>query len=397
LLIDSNYFKLEAMQKSPIIIFSTADWDNPFWTNKQHTAKRLADLGYKVFYIESLGLRKPTVKAQDLSRILKRILSFFKGARKVHKNIWVYSPIVIPLHRFKIIRVLNDILLKSCLSYFKFKIGLKNPIVWTYNPLVLELMNYLKPVKKVYHSVDDLSAAPGMDKTLILSQEEKLLKEMDAVFCTSLKIYDHCKRISGERTHYFSNVVDYEHFSKALTDLNEPDELKNIPHPRIGFVGAISEYKVDFDLINKVSKLKPDWHWVMIGKIGEGQPLSELSLQVTDNIHLLGPKDYKKLPEYIKYFDICSIPTPINDYTQSMFPMKFYEYMAAQKPIVAKNIDSLKEVKEAHYSYTNEKDFIELTELAIVSGQRDSDLCRKLVSENTWEVRLQKMMEVLGE
>ena len=90
------------MNNENFIIFSTADWDNPFWTNKQHVSLNLAKRGHKILYIESLGLRAPTLKAQDLSRILKRIFSFFKGARKVHENIWVYSPLVIPFHRFKI-------------------------------------------------------------------------------------------------------------------------------------------------------------------------------------------------------------------------------------------------------------------------------------------------------
>ncbi|MCE3011053.1 MAG: glycosyltransferase family 1 protein, partial [Proteobacteria bacterium] len=35
-----------------IIIFSTADWNNPFWTNKQHITVQFAKLGYRVLYIE---------------------------------------------------------------------------------------------------------------------------------------------------------------------------------------------------------------------------------------------------------------------------------------------------------------------------------------------------------
>jgi hypothetical protein len=38
-----------------IVVLSTADWDNPFWTNKQHVAVELANRGHRVLYIESLG------------------------------------------------------------------------------------------------------------------------------------------------------------------------------------------------------------------------------------------------------------------------------------------------------------------------------------------------------
>ena len=41
------------------ILFATADWDKPYWTNKQHCAKSLAELGANVLYVESVGIRNP--------------------------------------------------------------------------------------------------------------------------------------------------------------------------------------------------------------------------------------------------------------------------------------------------------------------------------------------------
>ena len=383
------------MKNNNYIIFSTADWDNPFWTNKQHIASRLAKRNNRVLYIESLGLRAPTVKAQDLSRIVKRIFSFFKGARKVDENIWVYSPLVIPLHRFKIIRVLNHILLVSILRYYKFKLKLTNPITWTYNPIVLDMMNSLKPAIKVYHAVDDLSAAPGLNGEVIKKEEIRLLQEMDVVFCTSLKLFSHCQKYNNN-THYQSNVVDYEHFSQAKLYQKEPLDLKEIPHPRIGFIGAVSEYKVDINLILEVAKKFPHWQWVLIGKVGEGQPGTSIeTLKEFNNIHLLGPKNYKILPSYLAHFDLCSIPTPVNDYTNSMFPMKFYEFMAAGKPIIARNIDSLKEVRDLHYSYSNPDEFVEAVNKSLNSGIISPEKCEEQARKNTWENRLDLMLEEL--
>ncbi|HHT1096702.1 TPA: glycosyltransferase, partial [Enterobacter hormaechei] len=66
-----------------IVVLSTADWDNPFWTNKQHVALELANRGHRVLYIESLGLRRPSVNKKDLSRIFRRVLKAIKAPRKV--------------------------------------------------------------------------------------------------------------------------------------------------------------------------------------------------------------------------------------------------------------------------------------------------------------------------
>ena len=55
-----------------IILISTADWSNPYWTNKQHTAISLSKKGKRILYIDSLGLRGPTVSLTDGKRIIKR-------------------------------------------------------------------------------------------------------------------------------------------------------------------------------------------------------------------------------------------------------------------------------------------------------------------------------------
>lgn len=52
-----------------MVFLSTADWDNPFWTNKQHVALELSKMGYRILYIESLGLRKPSVNKKILNEL----------------------------------------------------------------------------------------------------------------------------------------------------------------------------------------------------------------------------------------------------------------------------------------------------------------------------------------
>ena len=57
-------------QAKNIILFSTAEWNNPFWTNKQHVAVELAAMGYNILYIDSQGIRKPSIKKHDIGRNL---------------------------------------------------------------------------------------------------------------------------------------------------------------------------------------------------------------------------------------------------------------------------------------------------------------------------------------
>src|SRR5258706_6213462 len=75
-----------------VILVSTADWDNPHWTNKQHLAVRLGRRGMRVLYLESLGLRRVRPRGTDLRRIIRRFLAFLRGPRPVAQRVWVFSP-----------------------------------------------------------------------------------------------------------------------------------------------------------------------------------------------------------------------------------------------------------------------------------------------------------------
>jgi glycosyltransferase involved in cell wall biosynthesis len=377
-----------------VILFSTADWDHPFWTNKQHTARMMAQKGFHVLYIESLGLRQPQLKSADITRIFRRIKKFFAGVREAEERLHVYSPVVIPFHRYAWVRRLNDWILRTHLRRIQAKLKLDRPLVWTYNPMILDLARTLSPSRIVYHNVDDLSAAPGIDSAAVRTAEDHLLQAANLVFCTSRKLEQRSREVAGDRVHFFGNVVDYQHFARARSELAEPEDLRAIPHPRIGFIGALSSYKFDVPMVRDAARAMPEWHWVLIGKVGEGQPDTSMeSLRDEANIHFLGPKSYTELPTYLKYFDVTTIPCPVNDYTQSMFPMKFFEYMAAGKPIVARKIDALREYGNYFYGY--DEDLVERVSQALERGVCDPVASDRLAQDNTWEIRLLKMLALV--
>ena len=77
-------------------------------------------------------------------------------------------------------------------------------------------------------------------------------------------------------------------------------------------------------LLEYVATRRPDWNIVLIGKVGEGDPHTDIAaLEEHENITLLGPRPYSTLPAYIKSFNVAIIPAALNGYTHSMFPMKF--------------------------------------------------------------------------
>lgn len=384
------------MTPCDVVLLSTADWDNPFWTNKQHVACGLAARGFRVLYIESLGLRRPAPTAADLSRIRRRLRKAAARPRLVRENLWVWSPLVLPFQRFALVRALNRALLTAALAWRIRRLGLRRPWLWTYNPLTAQLLRLAEFERVVYHCVDDIAAQPGMPAAVLEQCERDLVRHADVVFTTAPRLQQ-TRRRWNPNTHYLPNVADFGHFSKALDEaLPIPADLANVPRPRLGFIGALSGYKVDFGLVRHLALSRPDWSIVLIGRIGEGDPWTDTSgLLDLPNVHLLGPRPYAELPAYLKAFDVALLPSARNAYTDSMFPMKFFEYLAAGKPVVSVDLPALREFDSAVWLAESADDFRSAVEAVLDGAAPPLESRLALARRYTYDARLARMLELL--
>lgn len=377
-----------------IVLLSTADWDHPFWTNKQHTAVHLAQRGYRVLYVESLGLRRPTTNNRDLGRLWRRLGKGLRGLTPAQRGVVVHSPLVLPAHGLRLVDAMNHLLLAGRLRWLLRRLGVREHILWTYNPLTAALATLLRSELLIYHCVDDLTAAPGLPSELIQTAERQLVAQADLTFTTSPELQRRCEPARPGHVHYFPNVVDEAHFARAREAGPIPPELAAIPRPRLGFIGAISDYKVDLELIAETARARPDWHWVLIGQVGEGQPATSIAALDRPNIHLLGPRPYAQLPEYLRGFDVATLPMGRNDYTASMFPMKFFEYLAAGCRVVTTDLPALADFREACF-WGPASGFVLRVEQALVDEGWDPERGAALAREHTWDRRLDVMERLL--
>lgn len=385
------------MSPRDVVLLSTADWDNPFWTNKQHVAVELACRGFRILYVESLGLRRPTLGARDLRRILRRLSRALRPPRRVRDNIWVWSPLVLPAHGRQWARRLNRGILGGSLALWMRVLGFRRDLLWTYSPLTTEVVSPSRFRTVVYHCVDDVKAAPGMPAEILDQAERELVRRADVVFATA-RLLAESRRHINPNTYYFSNVADYEHFAKArLAETNVPEDLARIPEPRLGFVGAISGYKVDFALVRLLARAHPEWSIVLIGEVGEGDPWTDASeLRQIPNVYLMGPRPYSLLPAYLSGFRVGLLPNRLNDYTASMFPMKFFEYLAAGLPVVSVDLPALREHADVASLAASPQDFIENVARALRNGGPSMESRLDRARQNTYASRTDAMLEILN-
>jgi hypothetical protein len=131
------------MRGRDIVCVGFADWDTELWTNQHHLMSRLAREN-RVLFVESLGLRQPQLAGKDVKRILRRLRRGVAPPRTAD-GLHVLSPLVVPLHRFAVVRALNRRLLPFLVRRAARRLGLRTPILWAYVPQAEALLDALDP------------------------------------------------------------------------------------------------------------------------------------------------------------------------------------------------------------------------------------------------------------
>jgi glycosyltransferase involved in cell wall biosynthesis len=375
-----------------IVCVGFADWDTELWTNQHHLMSRLAR-DNRVLFVESLGLRRPQFAGRDVKRIARRLRRGLAPPRQVD-GVHVLSPLVLPFHSNRIVRELNRRLLPALVRRAARRLGLERPILWGYVPQAEVLIDALNPELIVYHCVDDIAAQERIDTASFRAAEARFAARADLVLASAPALAKRLRTISPNVLDA-PNVADTELFSKALIP-SPPAPLDPamaaLPAPRIVFTGAIVAMKLDLEMLAELARLRPAWSFALVGPIGPGEPDADISaITGESNIHLLGPRSYTELPEVLRAADAGLIPYRRNTLTESIFPMKVYEYLAAGLPVVATPLPALAEV-EAVATAPNTQGIAELLDKALAEDSSARRAERSRVAEShSWDRRLEEI------
>jgi glycosyltransferase involved in cell wall biosynthesis len=130
--------------------------------------------------------------------------------------------------------------------------------------------------------------------------------------------------------------------------------------------------------------------------VGEGDLFNELEkMQQEHNLKnrliLAGKKDYREIPALIAAADICLLPAyPDEKIMQDIVPIKLYEYMAMQKPVIATRLPGvLKEFGEGNgIVYVNRPEDVIPKARELVARGDLSKLglkAREFATKNSWQ------------
>jgi glycosyltransferase involved in cell wall biosynthesis len=379
------------MQGETILILANAEWDWANRVNCHHIAARLAR-DNQVLFVDTIGGRTPAPR--EFKKIARRLRRVAGGVRKIDDHLTVLAPFVIPIYGNEWVRRLNTALLAVQIRRALPKNA--KPILWVYLPALVGLVGRFREKLVIYHCIDEHAANPSVPSRQVKAWERRLLQIADAVFTSSSTLYQD-KHSFNANTFYLPNVAEVDFFARARGGAAPPPaDLRDVPHPIAGFVGNISAYKLDIDLLCSVAQSKPNWSFVLIGPVGRGDPSTDVSrLRSLPNVHLLGERAYAELPRYVGAFDVCLIPFKQNASTRGTLPMKFFEYLAAGKPVVATDLPALREFRAAFHPACGVAEFADALDAARADDASRAAARVALARRHSWDARMSEIDQII--
>jgi glycosyltransferase involved in cell wall biosynthesis len=222
---------------------------------------------------------------------------------------------------------------------------------FNYNTLIsgLIIANKLKSekVSTVYDIADNL---PEMIRTspqvptllrplggvvgdIALSKNIKIASKVTVV----TKFLEGISRVPENKSSIIPNGVDTKLFKNCAS--TKMEGILGIDHSfTLGYVGVLREW-VDLEPVFAALRNlnKPDIKVLIVGKEGEFNKTRYLVKRygIEKNVVFTGAVSYEDVPKYISCMDVCLVPFLSNKVTEDPCPLKLFEYLACEKPVIS--------------------------------------------------------------
>ena len=375
-----------------IVCLATSPW-YPIPTRKQQVMSRIPDA--EILYFDPSA----TIIAPLRDKTAKPLMTAWKQpGEKVKDNITVYRlPPVLPF--FNKCRAINRVNQKNIAKFVREKMkehGFDKPLLWVYSPVTVDCVDLIPHSGLVYDCVDRHSAYGGlMNPALVDEMELELAAKTDMTFATAKSLAERLQKAQPEAK-FIPNGANFERFVQAAQPQPVPEDLRDIPHPIFGFVGALQSC-IEYDYLEAAAKARPDWSFVLIGKEKPGVDLT--ALHAMPNVHFLGLKPNEQLPQYLAHFDACLNLFAKSDLSKDVSPLKFYEYLATGHPIVStRQPDQILQYAPLIEIADSPEEFIAACEASLTDTAPERTKARIEAGRAcSWDSRVAQMCEILQE
>jgi len=179
-------------------------------------------------------------------------------------------------------------------------------------------------------------------RLIILAQNYIVRKSRFVVVPTSfIKKYAISLRVPERKISVIPNGVDTRVFDPKKHDAKKIKSDLKISNEKLCIYCGRLDGWAGITIISRVSQIaldkKLNIRFILIGS-GSAKTIQE------ENVNVLGEIVYKNVPAFLATADAILIPFPSNEVSQAASPLKLFEGMAMQKPVVASKVSGIKDV-----------------------------------------------------
>jgi glycosyltransferase involved in cell wall biosynthesis len=379
-----------------IVVLAVSDW-GVVRSNPDYTVLDLVKRGHRVLVVEPLMSVAAAIRVAGWQKqgIRRRY-----GLRQVDERVFVYAPPPlglpgmsrsVPAARASA-RIAAALIARQCRN-----LGMTDPIVWSFAYNMGGVLPRLPARLRIYECGDDDSALARSDaqRNAVRALEEESCRNADLVFCVTEELA-RPRRAHNAATHEVPCAADVAFFARATSaDVPVAATIAALPKPVVGYFGGLDPWKMDVELLTAIARSRPDWSIALVGYVWFGFDPSVF--QGLPNIHVLGPQPYGDLPSFIKGMDVCLLPFPYNAITLNGDALKAYEYLAAGKPVVGRNVPVMRRLGSLVRIAEDAPGFITAIEAALADTEQDKARRRAGVAEHDWSVRVARKLALIGD
>ena len=236
------------------------------------------------------------------------------------------------------------------------------PALWLNDPLAADLLRRTG-WPALYDITDDwlLADRSPREHDRLVESERYLLDHCRQVVVCSPRLLETKSTRRPERVTLVPNAVDVDAY---LADAPRPDDLP--PGPVVLYVGTLHRDRLDVDLCATLaSGLRGAATFVLVGPVA--LDAADQTLLTGAGAVLLGAREHTTIPAYLKNADVLVVPHVVTEFTDSLDPIKVYEYLAAARPVVSTPVAGFRELEVDHVSVVPGSDFLARTQEHLAS------------------------------
>ena len=194
----------------------------------------------------------------------------------------------------------------------------------------------------VYYVTDLTAGYEGLEEQQVINLDKRMCRGAAAVCPNSRRLAEYLGQQTGcspDKIVVVPNATRESNIASAplLSPESLPAEIAHLPRPIAGVIGNLSA-NMDWELLEPSIAATPWLTWVFVGPTN--MPIrdprqSAARDRVMQQAHFTGSKPYGELQSYARCFDVAVLPYRKKEPTYSGSSTRFYEHLAACRPMVA--------------------------------------------------------------